>query len=80
MGEVFTLQEVADRLRIPYRTVRDAVFSGRWPHLMMSPRKRMMTTEDVDAVIALLHQDAAEPASMMEARAAKQNVRNLLAA
>lgn len=50
---VYTLQEAAERLHMPYRTLRDAVYQGRFPHRMISQRRRLMTEADIAAVLAL---------------------------
>ncbi len=46
------LHEVASRLGIPYRVVRDNVYSDRWQHRRVSERKRYMTEQDVEAAVA----------------------------
>lgn len=79
-NSVHTLQEAAEILRLPYRTVRDAVFAGRWPHVMVSPRKRLMTDADIGATLVLLRQVAIASTPLIDARAQKERVRNLLGA
>lgn len=73
-GEVLTLQEVAGRLRLPYRYVRDRAFSGAWPCLKISPRKRMMTESDVQAVISLLHAEPTPPPTPAAERQVRRSV------
>jgi hypothetical protein len=77
---VYTLQEVADRLRSPYSVVRDAVFAGRWPHVKISPRKRVMTQANLEATLALLHQAPTPESSKHSAREARARVAGLLEA
>lgn len=70
--DVYTLQEAAEHLRVPYRTVRDAVFAGRWPHVKLSPRKRVMTRDDLTAVLQMSHRAVnAEATSATKARKAR---------
>lgn len=49
---LYTLQEVADLLRLPYAHVRDRVYSGAWPHMKFSARNRRMSQEQIDSVVA----------------------------
>lgn len=73
-NRIYTLQEVAERLRMPYRRVRDAVFAGDWPCLKVSPRKRLMTEADVEAAIAIMHKEPVEPTPEMDMRAIRESV------
>lgn len=79
---VHTLQEAAELLRLPYRTLRDHVFAERWPHRRISQRRRLMTDEDIAAVLAMTTatpRPTADP-SPMSARSMRANVRDLLTA
>lgn len=78
MDEIFTLQEAAERLHMPYRALRDAVYADRWPHRKISPRRRLMTAADIQAVLELtrVQERPAPPASTV--RQAKANVRRHL--
>lgn len=78
MSKVHTLQEAAAILRLPYRTVRDAVFGGRWPHVVVSPRKRFMTDADIEATLAILHREPADDATPIETRVQKRRVLQML--
>lgn len=80
METIYTLQEVAALLHMPYRTVRDAVFQGRWPHVRVSERRRLMTTDDVQATMALLRQRAKAPVTVVDARTQKKRVLEMLEA
>lgn len=51
--ELYTLREVADKFKIDYDIVREAVYSGRWPHQKFSARNRRMTQADVDRVLEM---------------------------
>lgn len=76
-----TLQEAADLLRVGHRTVRDNVYQGRWPHVALSPRKRFMTDDDIEATLELLHKEAQAVASTIsDARTQKKIVLSLLEA
>ena len=55
--EIFTLQEVADLLKVPYDVVRKNVYAGRWPHIKVSPRNRRMSRADIDRVMEMLHHE-----------------------
>ncbi len=77
---VYTLQEAAERLRTPYSVVRDAVFAGRWPHMQVSPRKRLMTEEDIQETISLLRKRPLAADSTSGVRSSRANVRDLLSA
>lgn len=78
--KIYTLQEAAERLHMPYRTLRDAVFDGRWPHRYISPRRRLMTESDIAAVLELTAQQPAPTAnpSPFEERSRRANVRALM--
>lgn len=71
---VYTLQEAAEMLRLPYRAVRDAVFQERWPCINVSPRKRLMSASDVAAAVALMRQPAKPPTRESSARSARRSV------
>lgn len=73
---IFTLHEVAERLHMPYRSLRDAVYAGRWPHRKISQRKRLMTEADIQAVLALTAEQPAPTAlpGPVEERRTKANV------
>jgi hypothetical protein len=75
---VYTLAEAAILMRTPYRVARDAVFSGRWPHVKVSPRKRFMTGADIRAALDLMRQapKASEP---VDVRGRKDRIKHLLA-
>lgn len=75
---VHTLQEAANLLRMPYRTLRDAVYQGRWPHIRVSQRRRLMTDSDIEEVLRLQRQAPWEPLSTGTERQMRANVRNLL--
>lgn len=77
---VHTLQEAAEILRMPYRTLRDHVFAGRWPHRYVSPRRRMMTDEDIEATLLLLTRSPEPTANptVSDERARRKNVLELL--
>lgn len=82
MGEViYTLQEAAERLHMPYRTLRDAVYAGRWPHRYISPRRRLMTESDIEAVLTLTSRQPKPTAnpSPLEDRVRRANIKRLLA-
>lgn len=77
---VYTLHEAAERLHMPYRSLRDAVFADRWPHRKISQRRRLMTESDIAAVLLLT---AATPRvdanpSPSEDRSVKRSVLSLL--
>lgn len=77
---VFTLQEVAERLHMPYRTLRDAVFADRWPHRKISTRRRLMTESDVQAVLQMTAATVREPEMVSEVshRQRKSNLKALI--
>lgn len=50
---IYTLQEAAERLHMPYRTLRDGVHAGKWPHRYISPRRRLMTEGDIADVLEM---------------------------
>lgn len=77
---VYTIAEAAILMRVPYRVVRDAVFAGRWPHVEISPRKRVMTGEDIQAALALMRRTPSAAAeSPVGDRGRKARIRHLLA-
>ncbi|MDQ0645651.1 hypothetical protein [Microbacterium murale] len=77
---VHTLEEAAEILRVPYRTLRDGVYAGRWPHRKISERKRLMTDEDIQAVLDLTATQPSPTANPSEfaARTTKANVLALM--
>lgn len=77
---VHTLQEAAEILRMPYRTLRDHVFAGRWPHRFVSQRRRLMTDEDIAAVLEMTSAAPSPTAnpSPTTARARKAKIHDLL--
>lgn len=77
---VYTLQEAASILRVPYRTLRDAVFQGRWPHIVVSPRKRLMTAHDINETLELLRKGASSPVEAIDVKMQKKQVRAFLEA
>jgi excisionase family DNA binding protein len=80
MNEFYTLQEVAAMLHLPYEFVRDQVYAGRWPHTAFSPRKRRMSQEDVDRVVASFHKEPKSPSTRSEARASSKRIAALIRA
>lgn len=74
---VFTLQEVAEQLRLPYELVRDKVYSGAWPHVKFSEWNRRMTQEQVDSVIAM-SEHKPTPATTSDAHRRRARVQALL--
>ncbi len=74
---MYELRGVADRLRLPYRIVRDNVFGGKWPHRKVSQRKRYMTDEDMREAVRLMHQGP-DPAVKVEQKSQRDNVLRLL--
>lgn len=77
---VYTLQEAAERLHMPYRTLRDAIYAGRWPHRKISERRRLMTEEDIQDVLAMSRQEPKPTVSPHTARQTKANVLSRLKA
>lgn len=77
---VYTLQEAAERLHMPYRSLRDAVFADRWPHRKISQRRRLMTEEDIRAVLAMSLQEAKPPMPASEMRSIRSSVKARLTA
>lgn len=71
---IYTLQEAAERLHMPYRTLRDAVYAGRWPHRYISPRRRLMTASDIEAVLELTARKA-KPAAEAQSDLRQQRAR-----
>lgn len=78
---VYTLQEAAERLHLPYRTLRDAVFQERWPHRRISQRRRLMTESDISAVLEMTEAKPSPTAapSITTERAVRSNIKRLLA-
>lgn len=78
---VYTLHEAAERLHMPYRSLRDAVFQDRWPHRKISQRRRLMTASDIDAVLALTARrpTLTEPPSPVDERSARDRIKAYLA-
>ncbi|MFT4258054.1 helix-turn-helix domain-containing protein [Microbacterium sp.] len=76
--EIYTLEEAAVRLHMPYRTLRDAVYAGRWPHRKISQRRRLMTEADIQAVLELTREDARPAPSISDTRQSRANVLSLL--
>lgn len=77
---VYTLQEAAERLHMPYRSLRDAVYDDRWPHRYISPRRRLMTEGDIAAVLEMTSRQPAPTASPhpFEERRARANIKRLI--
>ena len=75
---VYTLQQAAERLQMPYRSLRDAVFQGKWPHRYISQRRRLMTESDIAAVLALTAKAPTPAPAPSAARAMKASVRAAL--
>lgn len=75
---MYTLQEAAELLRMPYRSLRDAVYSGRWPHRKISQRRRFMTEEDIRAVMEMTLQPPVPPRSPSADRQTRKRVLALL--
>lgn len=75
---IYTLQEAAERLHMPYRSLRDAVYAGRWPHRHISQRRRLMTASDIEAVLELTHRPAAPPPLESDVRKTRANIKRLL--
>ncbi|KAB1658980.1 helix-turn-helix domain-containing protein [Pseudoclavibacter sp. CFCC 11306] len=53
---VYTLDEVAEILRVPRDLVRKRIYSGAWPHTKVSERNRVITHDDLEAIFELLHE------------------------
>jgi hypothetical protein len=78
-NSVYTIAEAAERMRLPYRVVRDAVFAGRWPHVKVSERRRLMTGADISASLELMHQ-APSATEKVDQKERKARIKRLLAA
>jgi len=78
-SSVYTIAEAAILMRVPYRVVRDAVFADRWPHVRISPRKRLMTGEDIQAALALMRHTPGAEDPPSDDRSRKDRIRHLLA-
>ena len=77
---VYTLHEAAERLHMPYRTLRDAVYAGRWPHRFISQRRRLMTEMDIQEVLEIARMDARPIPTRAEVSSTRSSVRALLGA
>lgn len=53
---VYTIDEVAQILRVPRDLVRKRIYSGAWPHTKISERNRVITHDDLEAIFELLHE------------------------
>ena len=77
--EMYTLRDVAEKLKLPYEVGRDAVYAGRWPHTKFTPRNRRMSQADIDAVIDAHHQEP-EPTVLLAAHQRRRRMAELLKA
>lgn len=77
--EMFTLQEVADKLKLPYEQVRDKVYAGAWPHVKFSARNRRMTQAQIDEVVEMSQHEPVR-STRSDARTRRKEVRALLRA
>lgn len=75
--QMFTLREVAERLRIPYDVVRKNVYSGAWPHVKFSERSRRMTQADIERVLEMTRHEPVQ-SSRSDAHQRRKDIRALL--
>ena len=68
--ELLDLHSVAERLSVPYEVVRRNVYGGKWPHKKISERRRFMSEEDIERVLAMTHQ---EPQTASRSAAHRRN-------
>lgn len=52
---VLTPKQIADRLGISERSVREKAYTGAWPHLRLDQRTLRFTESDYDEILALAH-------------------------
>lgn len=76
---VYTIAEAAALMRLPYRVVRDAVYAGRWPHIYISPRRRVMTGADIQASLDLMRRVPSVTEKLNE-KEQKARIKRLLSA
>lgn len=52
---VLTPKQIADRLGISERSVREKAYSGTWPHLRLDTRTLRFTESDYEEILASAH-------------------------
>lgn len=75
-GRFLTPEQVADRLGISVRAVREKVYQGKWPHLRLDGRTMRFTEEHVLEIV----RSSAQPGSVTPASRSSRDAAKELAA